>query len=135
MVTATRIFETGLYVRDLDEAERFYTEVLGLEPVQRGEVLIAFRCGDGVLLLFDSEKTSAPGRSVPAHGTTGPGHVAFTARDDELDAWRQRLAQHGVEIESEVEWEVGGRSIYFRDPSGNSLEFAPPTLWGGGWSF
>ena len=135
MVTATRIFETGLYVRDLDEAKRFYTEVLGLELEHRGEVLIAFRCGNSVLLLFDAQRTTAPGRRVPVHGATGPGHVAFAARDDELDSWRQRLAKHGVEVECEVEWEVGGRSIYFRDPSGNSLEFAPPTLWGGGWVF
>ena len=35
----------------------------------------------------------------------------------------------------EVPWPEGGRSIYFRDPAGNSLELAPPTLWGGGWDF
>ncbi|MGN6582964.1 MAG: glyoxalase/bleomycin resistance/extradiol dioxygenase family protein, partial [Rhizobiaceae bacterium] len=24
----------------------------------------------------------------------------------------------------------GGRSIYFRDPAGNSIEFAEPRIWG-----
>jgi catechol 2,3-dioxygenase-like lactoylglutathione lyase family enzyme len=32
-------------------------------------------------------------------------------------------------IEAEVEWPKGGRSIYFRDPSGNSLEFAESKIW------
>ncbi|MCZ6574637.1 MAG: VOC family protein [Planctomycetota bacterium] len=135
MVTARRVFETVLYARDLQAAEKFYTEVVGLEAVQRSEVLLALRCGEGVLLIFDPRKTAVPGRTVPSHGADGPGHVAFAARDDELEPWRRRLHEHGVEIESEVEWEVGGRSIYFRDPAGNSVELAPPTLWGGGWSF
>ncbi len=36
----------------------------------------------------------------------------------------------GVAIEAEFAWPRGGRSIYFRDPSGNSLEFANPSIWG-----
>ncbi|MDQ3546548.1 MAG: glyoxalase/bleomycin resistance/extradiol dioxygenase family protein, partial [Verrucomicrobiota bacterium] len=43
--------------------------------------------------------------------------------------WRERLQEAGVAIESEVEWPEGGRSLYFRDPAGNSVELAPPTLW------
>ena len=40
------------------------------------------------------------------------------------------VAAHGVGIESTVEWPQGGRSIYFRDPAGNSLEFAEARIWG-----
>ena len=36
----------------------------------------------------------------------------------------------GVEIEVDYLWPGGGRSIYFRDPAGNSLEFAEPSIWG-----
>ena len=43
---------------------------------------------------------------------------------------RERLQQEGVAIESEVTWPGGGRSIYFRDPAGNSLEFAMAGIWG-----
>jgi hypothetical protein len=38
--------------------------------------------------------------------------------------------QRGVEIESDFLWPSGGRSIYFRDPAGNCLEFADPRIWG-----
>jgi catechol 2,3-dioxygenase-like lactoylglutathione lyase family enzyme len=43
--------------------------------------------------------------------------------------WRERLEAHGVAIESVARWPRGGRSIYFRDPAGNSLELATPDLW------
>jgi hypothetical protein len=36
-----------------------------------------------------------------------------------------------VEIEREVDWDEGGTSLYVRDPAGNSVELAPPTIWGG----
>ena len=128
------VFETVLYAPDLEAAADFYSRVLGLELVSRSDTLVGFRCGQGMLLVFDPELSSKAGRSVPAHGTAGNGHVAFATPADEIDSWRGRLAEHGVAIESEVEWPEGGRSIYFRDPAGNSLELAPPTLWGGGWS-
>ena len=35
-----------------------------------------------------------------------------------------------IAIESEITWKNGARSVYFRDPAGNSLEFAEPKLWG-----
>lgn len=132
---AHRIFETVIYAADLGAAERFYREVLGLELVSRFDVALAFRCRGGVLLVFDADKASLPNRGVPSHGAHGPGHLAFAAAAEELDAWRAHLRERGVPIEMEVNWEAGGTSIYFRDPAGNSIELAPPTLWGGGWDF
>jgi catechol 2,3-dioxygenase-like lactoylglutathione lyase family enzyme len=67
---------------------------------------------------------------VPPHGATGEGHVCFRASRDEIDAWKQRLEAAGVAIEADFVWPSGGRSIYFRDPAGNCLEFAEPKIWG-----
>jgi hypothetical protein len=47
---------------------------------------------------------------------------------------RLLLWPNGQEIEREVDWDEGGRSIYLRDP-GNVVELAPPTLWSRGWEF
>jgi len=66
---------------------------------------------------------------IPLHGARGPGHLAFRAPKRELPAWRRRLSEAGVPIESEVVWPNGARSIYFRDPAGNSLELATPDMW------
>ena len=132
---ARSIFETVLYARDLGAAEAFYRDVFGLEVLGRGAVAVVFRCGAGVLLVFDPDVARRPGRPVPSHGTDGAGHLAFAMPDEELEPWREQLKAHSVPIEMEVAWPEGGRSLYVRDPAGNSVELAPPALWGGGWRF
>ncbi|MBX6315944.1 MAG: VOC family protein [Isosphaeraceae bacterium] len=135
-MTPHGVLETSVYVRDLDAAERFYAGVLGLPLVGRMEGRhVFFRCGRGVLLVFNpdvtgTEPTWVDGSVIPLHGTQGSGHVAFAIREDEIEPWRQRLAEAGVALESEVAWPGGGHSLYFRDPDGNSLELATPRLWG-----
>lgn len=125
-----RVLETVLYVDDLEAAERFYGAVLSLELDSRKEGLfVFFKCGDGMLLLFEPGAAST-GRNVPAHGAHGPGHVCFAATEEALDGWREHLEAAGVAIEQEVSWPRGGRSFYFRDPAGNSLELATPRIWG-----
>jgi catechol-2,3-dioxygenase len=133
MMSRPRIFETVLYADDLQKCSRFYEEVLRFEVITRSDLVVSFRCADGVLLLFDPKLSAAAGRDVPAHGRSGAGHVAFVASDSELEQWKRRLASADVPLEAEIHWEQGGRSIYFRDTAGNSVEFAPHTLWGGGW--
>ncbi|MBU2108440.1 MAG: VOC family protein [Alphaproteobacteria bacterium] len=130
------ILESALYVTDLDAAADFYAEVLGLERIASVEGRhVFFRCGAGVLLLFNAEATrSGPPPDarlpVPPHGATGPGHLCFAATADEVETWKSHLLDRGIAIEADFEWPNGGRSIYFRDPSGNSIEFAEPRLWG-----
>ena len=67
---------------------------------------------------------------MPPHGATGAGHLCFAADAEEISRWRSLLEASGIAIEADFEWPQGGRSIYFRDPSGNSLEFAERRLWG-----
>ncbi len=131
---AARILETALYVRDMAQAVAFYEEAMGLEPVgARSGRNAFFRCGDGILLLFNAEETLKPPGNpklpVPPHGARGAGHVCFAAEGAEIDAWAARLKARGVAIEADFLWPNGARSIYFRDPSGNSLEIAEPRLW------
>lgn len=128
------ILETALYVDDIDAAEAFYGAVLGLEKITRaGDRHVFFRCGPGVLLLFNAEETVKPppadGLQVPPHGATGAGHMCLRVATGELDSWKAKLQSSGVAIESDVEWPTGARSFYFRDPAGNSLECAEARLW------
>lgn len=126
---AREILEACVYASDLAAAEAFYVDVLGLEPVGRVEGRhVFFRCGARVFLVFDPAATLG-GERVPGHGATGPGHVCFAATADELVEWRAHLAAKGVAIEREVEWPGGGRSIYLRDPAGNSVELGTPAIW------
>jgi catechol 2,3-dioxygenase-like lactoylglutathione lyase family enzyme len=124
------IHEAALYVQDLDAAERFWRR-LGLQLIARKEGRhVFFRAGRDMLLLFDADAAGEPG-GVPPHGATGPGHVALDVpTPDDLDRWRAHLTLAGVEIEHEQRWPSGGVSVYFRDPSGNSLELITRGAWG-----
>ena len=132
------ILESVLYARDLVATESFYRDVLGLAPYARlrGRHLF-YRCGQQMLLIFNPDATRlAPACGalpVPAHGAEGAGHLCFAASTGEIAAWRERLTARGVSIEADFAWPGGGRSLYFRDPAGNSLEFAEPRIWNLPW--
>lgn len=131
---ADRILETALYVRDVAEAVKFYADSLGLELARPATQRNAFfRCGTGILLLFKAEETLKPATigelPIPTHGTSGPGHVCFAATPEEFSGWIGHLKGQNIAIERELVWPNGARSLYFRDPSGNSLEIAEPKLW------
>jgi catechol 2,3-dioxygenase-like lactoylglutathione lyase family enzyme len=130
------LVETAIYADDLDQAERFYHEVLGLK-VHGKEAgrHVFFQVGDRDMLLVFRAETTLRGDHLPAHGAHGPGHFAMGIAAEDLDAWRQRLQDHRVAIEHEETWTYGGRSLYFRDPAGNVLELITPGVWGlpSGW--
>ena len=124
------VLETGLYAPDLAAAETFYGGVLGLDVLFREEGRhVFFRCGTGVVLLFNPEATR-DGETLPPHGTDGAGHVAFAVETGRLGAWRRHFDRHGIAVEHEEDWGNGRRSLYVRDPADNSVELASADLWG-----
>jgi catechol 2,3-dioxygenase-like lactoylglutathione lyase family enzyme len=130
------VIETGFYVDDLDRAEAFYRDVLGLTVIGKEPGRhVFFRVGQRNMLLAFIASSTLKGDVLPAHGGKGPGHFALGISAADLDAWRDRLLAQGVVIEKEVQWPRGGRSLYFRDPAGNSVELITPGCWGlpSGW--
>ena len=135
MPRLARVLETCLHVDDLERASGFYEEVMDLPRIAGDES--RFRAydvgGQSVLLLFrrgaTSEPVELPGGTVPPHGGSGPLHFAFAVDAGELPAWERRLKDKGVAVESRVDWPLGGRSIYFRDPDGHAVELATPGVW------
>jgi catechol 2,3-dioxygenase-like lactoylglutathione lyase family enzyme len=125
------ILETCLCVTNLAVAEAFYRDVLGLEFDSRQPNRHVFlKLGRRMFLLFNAEESQREQGGFPPHGTHGAGHVCFACRDDEINAWQRHLQAHGVAIEHLHTWPGGARSLYFRDPSGNSVELASPKIWG-----
>lgn len=128
--SAAAVLETCLYAENLEESASFYEQVIGLEPFSTVYARhVFFRSGRGVFLLFKSSATSAEGGEVPPHGASGAGHVAFAVPAERLPEWREHLNRLGTAIEREVQWPSGGRSLYLRDPAGNSVEITTPGIW------
>ncbi|HBB84937.1 MAG TPA: glyoxalase/bleomycin resistance/extradiol dioxygenase family protein [Sulfitobacter sp.] len=128
------LLEAALYVADLDAARQFYRDHLGLQLFQEvsGRHMF-FALGPSVLLIFNPTATAQPPGNpqmpVPPHGARGPGHVCFAMNREEIAAMETRLRAAGVEIDTRFDWPNGARSLYVRDPAGNSVEFAEPWLW------
>jgi catechol 2,3-dioxygenase-like lactoylglutathione lyase family enzyme len=134
MPEVTRILETALYTDDLPRAARFYRDLFGFDTLVETDRLVALDVGgQSILLLFNRGESrnglKTPSGWIPAHDSTGPAHFAFGIERKELEAWEAQLVARGIEIESRVNWELGGASIYFRDPDGHSVELATRGTW------
>ena len=127
------IVETCINVADMSQARRFYDSLFGFEVMAHDERFCAYRVGSDVLLLFTKGTSTSPiavsGGVIPPHNTVGAGHFAFAVSRDELETWRKLLQEREITIESEVRWDRGGVSIYFRDPDGNLVELVTPGTW------
>ncbi len=124
------VLETCIYGHDLVAMERFYAGILGLSKMSEEYPRhIFFRISDhSVLLIFNPIETMKV-TEIPSHGADGPGHVAFAVDREERLAWIDRLNEQGVEIEREIVWPNDAKSVYFRDPAGNSVELVTSDIW------
>jgi catechol 2,3-dioxygenase-like lactoylglutathione lyase family enzyme len=63
------------------------------------------------------------------HDGDGELHLAFAIRAEDLASWETWLAENGIVVEEERIWDLGGQSIYFRDPDRHLIEIATPGAW------
>ena len=130
------VVETAIYIDDLDAAEDFYHGILGLRVIGKEPGRhVFFQAGEASVLLAFLAEATLKGDILPSHGAKGAGHFALGIETKAFDAWQRLLQSYGITIEKEVEWPKGGKSIYFRDPAGNSVELVTPGVWGlpSGW--
>jgi catechol 2,3-dioxygenase-like lactoylglutathione lyase family enzyme len=122
------ILESSLYVQDVATSARFYEKIFGFRMVSNfGERGCAIQAGERqVLLLF--KKGGSLGIPSP-HDGDGELHIAFAIPASELTQWETWLEENGIAIEEKRTWDLGGQSIYFRDPDRHLLEIASPGVW------
>ena len=101
---------TRLPAQDLARARRFYSEKLGLEPVEEREGGLRYRCGSGEFALFKSA------------GSASGDHTQMGWEVDDIDASLGVVEANGGSTVRPKE-PVGdvGWAAYFRDPEGNVL--------------
>ena len=149
----------ALTCADMAQTIHFYRDVLGMPLVKTidfpvspaagagaggggGGMHYFFDCGNGDCVAFFEFPGGPKSVDLKTHGKLAatPGmmhHVAFNVSNEQIDAYRQRLLDAGVEVtevvnhddspsgaSAEVNATTFVRSIYFRDPDGMQLEFA-----------
>jgi catechol 2,3-dioxygenase-like lactoylglutathione lyase family enzyme len=129
-----RVLETSLYVDDVRRSMDFYQRIFGFEALLFDHRFCALSVSaQQVLLLFLKGGTTQPilipGGSIPPHDGSGTTHLAFTISAADEGVWTGHLQSSGIPIESRVDWELGGFSLYFRDPDGHLLELVSPGCW------
>src|SRR5215467_3394665 len=117
------ILESSLYVADVSASARFYERIFGFRVISNfGERGCAMEAGTRqVLLLF---KKGGSRTIQSPHDGDGELHLAFAIPAGELAAWESWLAQNGIAVEEKRPWELGGWSLYFRDPDRHLIEIA-----------
>jgi catechol 2,3-dioxygenase-like lactoylglutathione lyase family enzyme len=128
------VLETCLHVEDVERSARFYQELFGFARMAGDARFCALNVAPGsVLLLFRRggtlEPVRVPGGLIPPHDGSGHLHCAFAIPAEDLAAWESRLTIANIPIESRVNWQEGGVSLYFRDPDQHLVELATPGIW------
>src|SRR5437879_6514073 len=100
-----------LYVRDLDRAKKFYTEVVGL-PVDEQQSGPQFT----MLVPEGSRLALQDIASLPAGQAKEPGGVEIGLNLDHVDAVWQRWKKAGVKMVTEPETRPFGRYFLAKDP-------------------
>ena len=129
-------FHLAIPVTDLPAAEAFYRDVLGCGKGRSAErwVDLDFYGHQVVLHLIDGDKNAPPVNPVDGDDVPVP-HFGLVLDMPVWEALAQRLTDAGIQfvIPPRVRFrgQVGEQAtMFFRDPSGNALEFksfADPT--------
>jgi catechol 2,3-dioxygenase-like lactoylglutathione lyase family enzyme len=117
-MTVTGVSELVLEVVDLEAAEHFYAEVLGLPVVDRWPDRDAIWVMAG-----DRTRIGLWRPQVGLFGSRGGLHVHFAMHvaEDDYDAEVERLRSLGQEVH-ETAFKGAGRAAYLNDPDGNLVE-------------
>lgn len=116
-----KVDHIGIAVKDLDEAVKFYTEILGLtvqgyEEVSEQKVKVAFiPIGDTELELLESTEPDGPIAKYIEKKGTGIQHVAFNVEN--IEKALEEIKEKGIRlIDEKPRYGAGGSKIAFLHP-------------------
>lgn len=117
----TQYLHAAVLVSDLERAEHFYGEVLGLTKIERSLKYPGtwYQVGQGQIHLIVA--TSVPSRlQNPAKWGRNP-HIALAVTD--INAAKQQLSTHNYPIQDSAS---GRAALFTQDPDGNIIELSQP---------
>lgn len=121
MFNTLKVDHIGIAVKDLEQAKKFYTEVLGMtvmgeETVDQQKVKVCFiPCGDSEVELLESTSPDGPIAKFIEKNGEGIQHIAL--RVDNIEAAIADLKAKGVRMIDETpRYGAGGAQIAFVHP-------------------
>jgi catechol 2,3-dioxygenase-like lactoylglutathione lyase family enzyme len=114
------IDHVALAVADVERSAKWYTEVLGFEPLHQGMwngVPVFIGKGNTAIALFPARGDHS---AVTAPGGIAMLHLAFRANRQNFLLAQDELKRRGIAFEFQ-DHEIS-HSIYFNDPDGHELE-------------
>ena len=120
---AARLTHVCLFTDNVQKLVDFYGAVLDVEVPKNITVYFQFEIEDAaVLSIYDVEEQNrlAPGSAELRHNRS----TILEFQVEDVDKDYERLTELGVEwVKHPTTQEWGNRSIYFRDPDGNLVNF------------
>ncbi len=121
-------FHLAIPVTDLQETRRFYNSILGCSEGRSSEQWVDINLyGHQLVLHMVAEKPQAHKNPVDGKSVPVP-HFGVVLPMDEWKTLADRLKSQGISFEIEPYIRFEGQpgeqaTMFFRDPSGNALEF------------
>jgi catechol 2,3-dioxygenase-like lactoylglutathione lyase family enzyme len=114
-----------LFVEDLDEAKRFYSDVFRLPVFFEDDNSAVFRFGETLINLLDVKEAPFLVEPAPVAAPDAGVRVQFTLGVENVDAMCAQLEARGVELlNGPMDRPWGIRTASFRDPGGHIWEIA-----------
>lgn len=121
-------FHLAIPVLDIKETRAFYRDIIGCEEGRSSDHWVDFNFFGHQLVIhiapdaIISQSNDVDSKSVPVP------HFGVVLKPNEFDVLAEKLIQHRVKFEIEPYTRFKGlpgeqKTMFFKDPSGNSLEF------------
>jgi catechol 2,3-dioxygenase-like lactoylglutathione lyase family enzyme len=117
----TQLNHVAIHVEDVAASQRFYEDVLHLEPMPRPSFPFPgawYRLGE------DQELHLIGERSDPVHSHNRGNHFALMV--DDIDAWENYFRERQIEYVPRRTRPDGAYQIYLHDPDGHAIELCTP---------
>jgi catechol 2,3-dioxygenase-like lactoylglutathione lyase family enzyme len=113
----TGIDHVVLYVKDLANSRKFYTEFLGMGVEHESSWQCFLRCGGQMVALFEAQD------GTEIHAGDEMNHMALRLKSGEYEKVKALLEGAGIKVSGR---RGDPRCIYFSDPDGHRLQLLTP---------
>lgn len=107
-----------IFVKDIEEVKKFYTDKIGLKPESIGPDFVMFNTGAAKLMVESISESDLDDHASLIGRFTG---ISFNVQS--IEAEYRKLSSQGVKFSGEPEQQYwGGWLATFVDPAGNELQ-------------